>query len=1001
MTPDNVFLFSDIEGSTRLWDEFPKAMEIALETHDTIVLREVENAGGALVKTTGDGVMAVFEAGRNAVDAGRAIQLAVDSEEWGEIGGLRIRMGLHQGDAQKREDDYFGPTVNRTARLMSAGHGGQVLMSAELARHLPASVQMRDMGIHRLRDLAEPEHIFQLVIPGLDPTFPPLVTLDVTPNNLPSQTSSFLGRDNELKQIRELLESGASRLITLLGPGGTGKTRLALQAAADQVDRFRDGVFFVDLSTESELDESLVNVARAVGIDSASDESALDALKRGLDQNDTLLILDNLEQINGIGLGIDQLLKATPRLVVLGTSRAPLRVRSEQLYPVEPLGLPDSSGGTVTATEVLASEAALLFIERASQQSPGFALDDVSAPIIASICVRLDGLPLAVELAAARLRMFSLSELDSRLNTKLDVLTGGAHDLPERQKTLRNTIEWSHDLLTDTEKALLRLLSVFAGSTVGDVEEVAGRTGLAGDVFGDLASLVDKSLVRKLESRSGGSRFSLLETIRSFTRELAVDEPDEFRRLEYAHASYFADTAEALARTINSVDAGISMARIGEEIENLQVAWRFWMEEQDLTRLHQLLDPIWILYDSEGWYQGAMGLAEDLLMVLAERPDSPERTAEQIAVETSLARARLLVRGYNETAEMEFLQALKHAEESGSVVELFPVIRSLATFYALRGDMEKTLEMGSKLMAMAEASDDPALSVDANLVAGVGAAFTTQFDLAISHLDAAIAAFDPSEMRSARFRLGPHSGIISLTTSALLSWMGGNMEMAIARADQALTDSEELGHSYSRAYALYHVAYLGLFRQDLTTVVQCAHDLLAIANRYDYQIWRALAIVLLGVVKAMGGDPQGGKAEVDRGMELYARLPTPPVFWGALLQLRAEIAALAGDMDGALEMATTAVSLNIDPDSGMAPEMLVTQGDLLLSSDRDKAAASFEKAMLIARSYGFRLTELRALTRLTRLDREEWHGVLSKVYDDFTEGFEYQDLIQARETLDA
>jgi predicted ATPase/class 3 adenylate cyclase len=999
-----VFLFSDIEGSTRLWESQPEEMRSALERHDSILGKQIETTGGEVVKATGDGVMAVFDDGASAIDAAMRIQLGLSEQAWSTTGAIKVRIGIHRGETQVRGDDYFGPTVNRTARLMAAGHGGQTLISSvvatELAGEQRAGLVLRDLGQHRLKDLSEPEHIFEVTTPGLSGTFPPLATLDVTPNNLPTQTSSFLGRDRELAEIRNLIDQSASRLVTLVGPGGTGKTRLALQAAAEQVDRYREGVFFVDLSTETDIDESFANITRVVGIDSATDESALDALKRGLADRATLLILDNLEQIETIGLSIDELLQACPGVGALATSREPLRVRSEQLYPIDPLSIPTIGRGGVSVDEVIDSESAQLFAERAAQNIPNFSIEEDNAALVASICVQLDGLPLALELAAARLRIFSLRELDERLSRQLDVLRGGAHDLPTRQKTLRDTIEWSYDLLNNSERDLLKLLAVFAGATVSDAEDVAVSAQAVADPLDDLASLVDKSLVRKTESRSGVSRFALLETIRHFAIERSEKDSDRHETWKQAHAAHFADVASLLANSFAGPDRDGARQRLTDEIENLQIAWGFWRDRRELDRLHQLFDAMWMLYDAEGWYQGAILLAEDLLDTLTDQPESTERTREQIALETSLARARMLIRGYTEEGEMAFMDAMAHAEASGAAPQLFPVLRSLASFYTLRGDLDKAMEVGEQLLAIAEDADDPTLAVDANLVYGVSKAFTTTLGDGLPYIDRAVEAFDPSEMGSERFRLGPHSGIVSLTTSAFLLAMQGFPEQAAARTDRALRDANELGHSYSKAYALYHVAFFKLTTQDLDSVAQHAAELLALANQYDYQIWRALAMVLLGVVKALKGDPSKGMAEIEHGIEIYQRLPTPPVFWGPLLQLRAPVAAMTGDIARALEMIDEAVALTSDPPNGLLGEMLITQGDILLMADRtDDASISFRESVEVATTFETRFVELRALTRLARLDGDAWREQLGEVYRKLTEGFDMPDLVAARQVL--
>src|SRR5215203_5545982 len=415
------FVFADLESSTRLWDRFPDAMKDAMERHDEILRDAVNGAGGRVIKITGDGLMAVFSSPSTAATAALEAQRALQREPWAETGPLRVRMGIHVGVAQQRAADFYGPPVNRTARIMAAAHGGQVLLSADAARladELPAGAGLRDLGEHRLKDLAQPEHIFQLTHPELVSDLPPLATLSDRPNNLPTQTSEFFGREIQLSAIRDLLDADRVRLLTLTGPGGIGKTRLALQAAANQIDRFEHGVFFVDLSPVRDRDGAFQAVVRAVAVSATSDEPPLEVLKHELRSRQLLLVLDNLEHVMDAAGGVAELLRHCPDLKALVTSREALRVRGEHLLTVPPLGLPAAGERSV---DVLAGyEAVRLFAERAREVQPGFSLGDENAVDVAEICARLDGLPLAIELAAARLTLFSPHELRDRLGRRLE-----------------------------------------------------------------------------------------------------------------------------------------------------------------------------------------------------------------------------------------------------------------------------------------------------------------------------------------------------------------------------------------------------------------------------------------------------------------------------------------------------------------------------------------------------------------------------------------------------
>src|SRR6478672_10407651 len=532
------FLFTDIAGSTRLWERQPAAMADALARHDTILNDAIGSAAGTVVKTTGDGMMAVFATAADAVDAAVGAQTALANASWGETGPLKVRMGINAGDAERRGDDYFGPTINRTARLMAVGHGGQVLLSAAAAalcqERLPRGASLRDLGEYRLRDLGRPERVFQLVHPDLATAFPPLTTFDNIAS-LPIATSVFVGRRVELEAVESRLGDPSIRLLTLTGPGGTGKTSLGIRAAADQMDRFRDGVSFVDLSHARDADALLVAVGRAVGVGEASSRSIRNELADRLRERQVLLMLDNFEQVTSAAWVTTELLDECPQMKLLVTSREPLHVRIEHVYSVPPLGLPPTVRHRVTAAELEPIESIQLFVDRARAVRPDFNVTDDNAAAVAEICRRLDGLPLAIELAAARLRLFSPEALRDRLGSRLELLRSAARDVPERQQTLRATIDWSYALLEAAEQRVFEGLAVFADADVRAIEAVApnaaGETSEAVadapiDVLESLASLIEKSLVRQVDVAQGEPRVRMLETIREYAIEQLDRRPE-------------------------------------------------------------------------------------------------------------------------------------------------------------------------------------------------------------------------------------------------------------------------------------------------------------------------------------------------------------------------------------------------------------------------------------------------------------------------------------------
>jgi class 3 adenylate cyclase len=461
------FLFTDIEGSTERWERERQAMAAAVGRHIAVLEVAIQEHGGVHFKTVGDAVQAAFPTAPQALAAAVQGQRALLAEDWDSIGGIRVRMALHAGEAEPdARGDYLTAPLNRLSRLLATGHGGQILLTQtvqQLSRGaLPSSAELKDLGEHRLRDLLEPERVYQLLHPGFPVEFPPLKSLELRPNNLPLQPTLFLGREREMTQVVDLLRRPEVRLLTLTGPGGTGKTRLALQASAELLDDFSDGVFFVSLA--SFTDPALVPsaIATALGVREEGERSLGSRLQDFLSKKQLLLVLDNMEHLTGATPIIGTLLAESADLTVVVTSRTPLHLRAEHEYPVPPLALPRRKPPP-SLEQLSQYEAVRLFIERAKSVKPEFIVNNENAPAVAEICWRLDGLPLAIELAAARVRMLPPQALLGRLEHRLPLLTGGARDAPQRQRTLRDTIAWSYDLLAPDEQTLFRQLAVFTG----------------------------------------------------------------------------------------------------------------------------------------------------------------------------------------------------------------------------------------------------------------------------------------------------------------------------------------------------------------------------------------------------------------------------------------------------------------------------------------------------------------------------------------------------------
>ena len=1002
------FLFSDIQGSTRLLESLGDAYGDVLQRHRQIVRDAFVAQDGVEVGTEGDSFFAVFPRAQDSVMAAVAIQRDLAREEWPRDATVRLRIGLHTGEGRISGADYIGLDVHRAARIMAAAHGGQVLLSdatrESVEGQLPSGIQLRDLGEHRLRDLSGTERLFQVVGDDLPDEFPALRSLNAVPNNLPTQSTPMVGRRTERNAIREHLESARVRLLTLTGPGGIGKTRLGVQAAADAIDRFPDGVYFVDLSQARDAPAALDAIVRAVGMSIPGREDVLTEIGEQLRGRQMLLMLDNFEQVMSAADDLATLLAQCAQLKVLVTSREALRIRGEQLFTVAPLSLPAISARGISAEDASAFEAVRLFIDRAREAEPRFELTDDNAEAVAGICAQLDGLPLAIELAAARLRLFSPEELNRRLQTRLEVLGGGARDLPERQRTLRSTIEWSYELLDADERSIFQLLSLFSTARVEAVEEVGRRLPQlsAVDVIGRLASLVDKSLVRSLPHQKG-QRLSMLDTIRDYAAErLAAESLAAAGRA--AHAEYFVEFAEATRRAADSDGRLAAVDELAADLANLQSAWRYFLEHEDLAQLGTLLDALWVVHDARGWYHGAVALTNDLLGLLARTVPAADRAEEEITLRLSLARGLLAIRGYTGEVEDLYREALDLAEASGTLPKRLPVLRSLASFYMARAEIQKTFDIGQQILELAEQQGDIGLQVEGDLLTGPAYAFLGQPDEGMRLLDRAIANFDPARHGRAKLRLGPNPGVAAHSISALLRWMFGYPDQGHRHAELALELAMQLQHPYSLAYATFHAGLLDLWSDRVESAQARAGEVLKLATTHDYQVWKALGVVLQGVTAVRLGRHAEGLALSESGIQQYENLRSPPIFWPLLLAIRADAFQTAGNPTAALELLDEAIAL-AGAENWVSVSLRVQRAGVLATLDDPKEA---ERVLQEAFDEGGRVGtitfQLRAAVALVRLDGsaprvadiERLRATLAR----FAEGFDTPILREAREALE-
>jgi predicted ATPase/class 3 adenylate cyclase len=784
------FLFTDLEGSTRLWDQQREAMEAALARHDAILRESVESFGGHVVKGTGDGLHAVFATAEAAVEAGLTSQLELDREVWGATGPLRVRMGLHSGTAERRGGDYFGPVLNRAARLMGVAHPGQVLCSqttADLvADSLPEGVGLVALGEHRLRDLSRPEQVFQLTHPGLERLFPPPLTLDATPSNLPVQLTSFVGREAELASVARMLEH--ARLVTITGVGGVGKTRLALQVAAEVLPRFVDGVWVCELAAAGDPEAMIQVVAATLGVSPRAEMSLAGSVREYLASKQLLVVLDNCEHLLGeVARLAESVLRECAQVRILATSREGLAVTGEQLVALPSLGLPAGSEPDAVA----ASEAARLFAERAAAARAGFGLDRKNAAAVGEICRRLDGIPLAIELAAARVVGMRPAEIATRLDERFRLLTGGRRTAVERQQTLRATVEWSYSLLEPLERLAFDRLGVFAGSfDATAAEAVVAGEGLEGwDVVEALTSLVGKSMLVDEEGVEGRTRYVILETLRAYARERleAVGETDAWRR---RHARHFVSFAEEVGPLMRGADQLVAQQAIRAELDNLRAAvtWALDARADADAELAIRIIAALLFHATTVSCDGVSTWAERA----APRADvsTPGRRLSVLAG----AAWNAWMRGDMELARAHALDALRDGLPTDAIHDAFIPYFILARTLAHGDDVERALDVLAEARRALDAVGADPVSTLGLLI--TSSTFRTQAGElmeargeALEAIDASRELGNPSSLSSALFALG------------LASWRLEPSE-ALAALDEGIALMRTIGQTSTLGHSL-------------------------------------------------------------------------------------------------------------------------------------------------------------------------------------------------------
>ena len=842
------FLFTDIEDSTKMWERSQQAMQAALARHDEILRRAIEDRGGYVFKTVGDAFCCAFSTAPDALEAALDAQRLLLKERWAESGPLRVRMALHMGTAEERDEDYFGPPVNRVARLLSAAHGGQVLLSLpthEMVRdQLPAGMSLAELGEHRLKDLFRPERVFQLSAPGLPVEFPPLRTLDTYRNNLPLQPTPLVGREKEVSEVCDLQRGTETRLLTLTGPGGTGKTRLALQAAADLLDDFPDGTFFAQLATLTEAELFLSTVAETLGVRETGEQPLDESLKDYLSERRMLLLLDNFEQVLGAAPTVTEMLAGAPELKVLATSRAPLGLYGEKEYAVPPLSVPDVRHLPDFKT-LSQYEAVRLFIERAKSAKADFEVTDESAPAVAEICVRLDGLPLAIELAAARIKMLPPKAMLQRLSSRLKLLTGGARDLPERQRTLRGTIEWSFALLDEGEQLLFGRLAVFSGGrTLEAIEAICDAEGdLPVDAFEGVSSLVDKSLIRQEEEPGGEPRFVMLETVHEYARE-KLGESSEAEEIKRVHAEFFLTLAEEADPELRGPDQLEWLERLEAEHDNMRAALSWALGRKEVELALRMGGALWWFWWMRGYYsEGRRWLQEALAM---DGRGSPGSRAMALAGAGRLAS----VQGDFDRAKeacQEGLELLAHEEASEAKLKL---LESLGWVASEREEHSQAKQLYEESLALSREMGDTWWIAESLL----GLAF-------VSHNRGDYErATELYEQSMSLFREQGDKEFLAtcLGSLAMLVYSQGDLGRAAQLTEEAATLFKNLGDRGGVSIVLYNLGWIALLQDQLSRAADLYRESLTFA--WDAGLNPIVQVALEGFACVAGAEGETERA---------------------------------------------------------------------------------------------------------------------------------------------
>jgi predicted ATPase/class 3 adenylate cyclase len=835
------FLFTDIEGSTRLLGQHPTEYAAALLRHDALLRQAIDRRRGVTFETVGDAVYAAFANAADAVGAALDAQLALEAEDWGRVGRIRVRMALHRGEVELRTEHYFGAPLYRCARLMAIGYGGQILLSAATAEGvggmLPEGAFLRPMGSHRLKDLAEPEDVFQLAHRGLPTDFPPLKSLSTRAVSIPTQPTSFVGRVRERDEVGRLLAE--SRLLSLIGPGGAGKTRLAIQVATDQLAAFDDGVCVVSLAPLRQPALLAGAVAEALGVNEDPLEPIAASISRHLRDKEFLLVLDNFEQIVAGASLVSDLLAACPKLKILATSRIALRVAAEKRYDVPPLGLSSAATGPSGPRP----DAVLLFLQRALAVKHDFAVTDANLAAIAEICERLEGLPLSIELAAARCNVLSPRSMIPLLQDRLPLLNRGPQDSPPRQQSTRGAIDWSYELLSEADRAYFRQLAVFVGGCSIEAVAMVCEDRESRATYDVLSALVDQSLLRLEIQPDGSPRFVMLETIREYAGDRLI-EARELDRCRLRHAEHFAALAESASRAVRApATSGPSQSewldRLQTDHDNFRAALDCAISDRQFAIAVRLATSLTFFWIHRGY--------------VTEGRDRVQAVLDAGVAVSEGATADLLHRaGQLAWAQGDYMQAVAFQErsvllmkETGDVPGQIRSLAALATARVQQGEYERATAIAAESLSLGRQVGDWA-----SVVVSLGVLATASLEREDYRTAEAMFTEGLAIVMRNKDRRRMASTLINLGWVLILA---GDLGRAAKTLNEGLRVAQEIDDRRATAFVRLYLGLLALYQGDHATAAALLQRSLTLARDTGDKQAIAECASALGALRAAEG----------------------------------------------------------------------------------------------------------------------------------------------------